>query len=638
MAEVTGQQIDALTSALGKLESRLNSGGGGGGNTPTNQDGPDVSKLGGAIKSAGTNFIGAMATGTQSLSGVAKEAGKIMNVLPGLGGALSSLTVETVKYLERSQASFNALAKSGAGFEGNLGELNRAAAATRLPLDQFTKLVGSNAQNLTALGGGVNEGARRFAELSNAMFQEGAIDGFMALGMTLEESNEFLMDSIALQRRSGVFQKMTDAERVRSAAELAKSFDSLAKLTGKQAKEMQNEVMERQNAGATQARLRLLEKQGVKGATDAYNAAQKGLAGGPAVMRNLMDDLVQTGVPMSKATQAFAATNKEAFALMKQAAEATKRGDTAEAARLSEQAAAKGLEYANSEQGLRLATLSQVSDIAKGQADALEEVGNTIDALNENAKKMAASTGTLATTSESYANLLKKMTAQTENQVALQDKGQQALKFVNEAQQEIANSSKVVRDGLAGTIETNDTFTKALRDAANTLNTELSAEKLNHLGEFFNKLGDYQTAAEEAENTTGNANATSKEVSEARRNDGNADITAETSKGIIDKIVDFFSFKATGGSISPSGSYIVGERGPEIVTDSVGSVMNAAQSANAFGSAAQNSGQDVAKLINAMETANEQLSTLIAINTRQAVLGDKQVRAIKGAGNLIKGI
>ena len=42
--------------------------------------------------------------------------------------------------------------------------------------------------------------------------------------------------------------------------------------------------------------------------------------------------------------------------------------------------------------------------------------------------------------------------------------------------------------------------------------------------EFFNKLGDYQTAAEEAENTTGNANATSKEVSEARRNDGNADI------------------------------------------------------------------------------------------------------------------
>ena len=635
MAEVTGEQIEALTRAIGGLEEKLSGGGGGGqqqGDNSTN-----TSRLSTQIASASTGFIGAMATGTQTLSGLAKETGKVMSVLPGLGGALSSLTVETVKYLERSQASFNALAKSGAGFNGNLGELNRAAAATRLPLDQFTKMVGANTQNLTALGGGVNEGARRFAELSNEMFEGGAIDGFMALGMTLEESNDFLMDSIALQRRSGRFQQMNDAERVKSAMEMAKSFDTLSKLTGKQAKDIKNELMERQNAGATQAKLRLLEKQGVAGATEAYNAAQKGLAGGPAVLRNLMDDLIQTGVPMSEATANFAATNKEAFALAKQAAEATKRGDTEEAARLSEQAAAKALEYANSEQGLRLATLSQVSDIAKGQADALEEVGATIDALNENAKKMAGATGELATTAESYANLIKKMAADTENQVALQDKQQQALKFMNEAQQGRANSSKVIRDGLAGTIETNDTFTTALGNAAKSLDKNLGAEQLNHLGEFFAKLDSYEIKEEEASNVTGDPNASSKEISEARRNES-GDIEGQVSKGIIDKIVDFFSFRATGGSISPSGSYIVGERGPEIVTDSVGSVMNAAQTANAFGSAAQNSGQDVAKLVDAMTTANEQLSTLIAINTRQAVLGDKQVRAIKGAGNLIKGI
>ena len=208
---------------------------------------------------------------------------------------------------------------------------------------------------------------------------------------------------------------------------------------------------------------------------------------------------------------------------------------------------------------------------------------------------------------------------------------------MNEAQQGIANSSKVIRDGLAGTIETNDTFTKALGDAAKSLDKNLGAEQLNHLGEFFAKLNSYEIKEEEASNVTGDPDASSKEISEARRNE-TGDIEGQVSKGIIDKIVDFFSFRATGGSISPSGSYIVGERGPEIVTDSVGSVMNAAQTSNAFGSAAQNSGQDVAKLVDAMTTANEQLSTLIAINTRQAVLGDKQVRAIKGAGNLIKGI
>ena len=42
--------------------------------------------------------------------------------------------------------------------------------------------------------------------------------------------------------------------------------------------------------------------------------------------------------------------------------------------------------------------------------------------------------------------------------------------------------------------------------------------------------------------------------------------------------------------------------------------------------------------IDALTTANDQFSTLIAINTRQTVLSDRQVKAIKGAGNLIKGV
>ena len=640
MAEVSGDQIEALTRALSSLESKLGSGGGGG--VPDGGGGgPDVSKISKGIKDASTNFIGAMATGTGSLSQMAGAASDIVGVIPGVGKALGKLGVESAKYLERSQKSFNALAASGGGFAGNLGELNRAAAATRLPLDQFTKLVGSNAQNLTAFGGGVNEGARRFAELSSAMFEEGAIDGFMALGMTLEESNEFLMDSITLQRRSSRFQQMTAQEQVASAAEMAKQFDTLAKLTGRQAKDIKNEVMERQNAGATQAKLRLLEKQGVAGAVDAYNAAQKGLAGGPAVLRNLMDDLLQTGVPMSEATANFAATNKEAYALAKQAAEATKRGDTAEAARLGKEAAAKALEFANSERGLTLSTLSQVSDIAKGQADALEEVGATIDALNENAKVMAQSTGKLATTAESYANLLEKMTLETENQVKLQGQGQQALKFVNEAQQGIANASKVARDGMAGMIENNTGFTDALGKAATALNDTFDPQKLNSLSQAIFNINSEAAKINEAKDTTGDPNASPEAIATERR-DNVGDIGSEITPSITDGIINFFKGllpgRATGGTISPSGSYMVGERGPEIISGAAGTVVNAEQTANAISGAQSNGSQDMGKLINAMETANEQLSTLIAINTKQTILGDRQIKALKGAGNLIKGI
>tara|TARA_B100001057_G_scaffold490636_1_gene579315 strand:+ start:2285 stop:4246 length:1962 start_codon:yes stop_codon:yes gene_type:complete len=653
LAEVTSQQIDQLTKALEGLEKKLAGGGGSGGGGGGGGAGGGENytrELGKSIKTASGDFIGAMGTGSISLTKLTESSmGMVEKTLPGLGSVFKTVGVEAIKYMEQSRTSFNALAKAGGGFEGNLGELNRAAAATRMPLDEFTNLMASNAQNLTALGGGINEGSRRFAELSSAMFDTGTIDAFMNLGMTLEESNEFLMDSIALQRRSGVFQKMNDAERVRSAAEMAKSFDTLSKLTGKQAKDIKNELMERQNAGATQAKLRLLEKQGVAGATDAYNAAQKGLAGGPAVLRNLMDDLVQTGVPMSKATQAFAATNKEAFALAKQAAEATKRGDTEAAAKFSEQAAAKALEYANSEQGLRLATLSQVSDIAKGQADALEEVGATIDALNENAKRMKDSTGELATTAESYANLLKKMATETENQVQLNNKNQQALKFMNEAQVGLGNASKVARDGLAGVIESNDTITTALGKAAKAINETFNPELLNGASRALTSIGSEENRAQEAEAITGNPNASAEEVAKTRREgaeEGDIKSSVDEVKitdGILGWFKGFFGGdkpieRATGGSISPGNTYVAGEQGPEIITDSVGSVMNAAQTASAIDTGNQNAGQDITKLIDAMTTANEQLSTLIAINTRQAVLGDKQIKAIRGAGNLIKGI
>ena len=69
MAEITGAQIDALTDALGKLESRLassgssgQSGGGGGGSDI------DLSGVSKGIKSAATGFTGALTTGSFNLT------------------------------------------------------------------------------------------------------------------------------------------------------------------------------------------------------------------------------------------------------------------------------------------------------------------------------------------------------------------------------------------------------------------------------------------------------------------------------------------------------------------------------------------------------------------------------------------
>ncbi len=97
---------------------------------------------------------------------------------------------------------------------------------------------------------------------------------------------------------------------------------------------------------------------------------------------------MQTGAPMTEATKTLAATNQEAYALAKQAAEANKRGDVAEAQRLGAEAAAAANKFASSRQGLTLATLAQASDIAKGQADVLEEMGPIIDSTMATMKKV----------------------------------------------------------------------------------------------------------------------------------------------------------------------------------------------------------------------------------------------------------
>ena len=62
-----------------------------------------------------------------------------------------------------------------------------------------------------------------------------------------------------------------------------------------------------------------------------------------------------------------------------QIANAVKSGASAEEVEsLAEKATAKTLEFANSRQGLTIATFSQISDVAQGQATVLEEVNGIL--------------------------------------------------------------------------------------------------------------------------------------------------------------------------------------------------------------------------------------------------------------------
>lgn len=342
--------------------------------------------------------------GTTTTDEFTKGFSKALDFVPALGGALSvfgkSLEVAT-EYIEETNNMYNQLAKNGAGLSGSLFELRASFNESRMSLDQFTRFAADNSQELAAFAGGVSAGTKMIGQYGKALNTATGdaaplINQFLALGYTIDEATEFTARYSAQNQRSNRIAQRDALAQANQAAEYAKQLKVISALTGKNAQQMAEEINERKRDGATRAALMLAEQRaGEKGADVAasYDATQAMLQKSPKVMRDLLDDLIQTGVPMTEATQNFAAVNGEAYNLLVKAAQATKAGDVEEAQRLSEEAAAKGAEFAQSEMGLTIATYSQASDIAKGQADALAEMGPIIDQVRGNMEDLEATTG-----------------------------------------------------------------------------------------------------------------------------------------------------------------------------------------------------------------------------------------------------
>ena len=446
-------------AAPGKSSGFNSSGSGGGGAT---LDGKALQLAGGLL---GSVF-------KDAANVVAKGGGRLSDAIDKTAGALGKI----IGYVEDTNDEFRKLSKVGAGFGADLSELRMSAAQTRMPLEKFANMVGQNAAALSGFSGGATAGAKAFTKLSNEMFNSNLIDQFTNLGLSIEESNEFLMQNMQLDRRRARLTNMSSAQQVESALQLAKSMDVMARLTGKSVKEQQDSLTAKMRDGATQAKLRLLEMDGVVGASQAYKQSQAALEGSPKVVGDLLADLTQTGVPMTEATKNFAATNAEAYKLLQQSASATKRGDVASAEKLAQEAAAATAKFASSRQGLTLSTLAQVSDVAQGQANRLEDMTDLIDAIGDHQQKMSTATGKTATAMEAYADMVRNAVDLQTVQTSGTSAAQAASQAVNQGQVSLANNASKVNQQIAGVMDTKSgsTMLNGLTDAIVKVNDVLT--------------------------------------------------------------------------------------------------------------------------------------------------------------------
>jgi len=442
------------------------SGGGGNTNTPSAPDGiGGLARMGNVLKDTGSGLassVGSFITILERGNGNLADFGKAVNSLgseldksftkniPIIGDFLGDtfkvlgMGVEVVSGMLQDQANmYRYLSKVGGGFGGDLSQLRLQAGEARLSLRDYAEIVANNSQTLSMFEGGVDGGAAAVAKLGRTMFDSGVIDRLQNLGMSIAEANEFVVQNIALTRRQDILSQRSEEEQLLAAAELAQSMTVMSKLTGKQAKAIQDDLERRQRDGAQIGALRMLEANGIENAQEAYNQMQTGLAGAPTVLKDLMDDIIRLGVPVGEATKNFAATNHEAYALAQQAAAALKAGDVEQAERLSQEATAAALKFAKSRQGAYLASMAGVSEVGQTQADALAEMDPLITAIES---KIGA-TGDII---EGFNTVVAEMTEKVRNTMYDQTENMGSYMAVREFEQQFAELSGEFQKVLGG--------------------------------------------------------------------------------------------------------------------------------------------------------------------------------------------
>jgi hypothetical protein len=388
----------------------------------------------------------------------------------------------TTKFLVETADTYREMSSVGAGLEGDLMELRRVAANTRMPLDEFAGMVSQNSEKLLSMGGSVDKGTRAFAQTAKQFYDSRLGLGVQALGINFEENNELLLDYMDAQRRNTAFQNLSEQERMKKAQQYIYELDTIAKLTGKNRKELQADAKQRANDGAVQASLRLMEMKGIKGAQAEFESMQKGLAplgGGMQDMFSAMVRLNGSIDPTIAGQQELYAAMGPAAGTLSEAAKAFKAGDMEKARKLQEQAIAEGTQRMASADFNRIAELGSVAggvgDAAKGQ---MEASGRFLDAVIKNSEALQKG----ATDVNSFATAIRNATTSiSESQTRAQQSASMGM---------VVGMETTLRDSSAALYNTIDTEFKApLTDMMTSVRDLVAGIDMESIQSFTDKVG-----------------------------------------------------------------------------------------------------------------------------------------------------
>jgi len=167
-----------------------------------------------------------------------------MSVLPSFFGTFFSLASQVQKYFEGLLDQYRGMTRSGASFSGSLSGMRLQAYQSGLTLDEFSKIIKSNSETFSTIGGTVQQGIDRFASAASLiMAPNGQFSKQLSgLGYTAEDAGTMLA---TVMKNAGAMtgNNTVSAKQLANATtDYALTLDQLSKLTGKRRDQLDAEV------------------------------------------------------------------------------------------------------------------------------------------------------------------------------------------------------------------------------------------------------------------------------------------------------------------------------------------------------------------------------------------------------------
>jgi len=232
-------------------------------NTSTDAQG-QIEQFGGMVSGALGGAGDAATDAGSAMMGMGKKAGRAGLLIAGAGMALSALATASgaafaamstiIGMAQGFQQTFKAINASGFVLDSSFADLTSNTRAADLTLGQFAGVVERNRTEFSFFAGSVNQGAKRVLALRTAMDQT-LVDGFVNMGVSLENIPDALSNYLTLLGRSGRDMQQSDQQAIAGATQLYKQQRLLANLTGKSIEAIQDESLVRTRATRIQATL-----------------------------------------------------------------------------------------------------------------------------------------------------------------------------------------------------------------------------------------------------------------------------------------------------------------------------------------------------------------------------------------------